>query len=229
MIRVLTALVRALQGRSTISPTSGDIPAFRAAPTCSLPPLLRQDGSTAGSQLLRQESAGGRSAGRADSAGSATELWVERALGVLAATNKERVELQRAIIEAEDGIVRCEHCTTASPEQTTGCHCGGSYLRQKLALSGDDWGLCRVCATGSCGADLAALVSQARRLTGISAGIRGRRQGTVGASSALALIVFQHLLVAFDHLLLYSQSWCPCRVSCAVAGCTQAACAGTAA
>lgn len=105
-----------LQGRSTTSPASGDIPAFRAAPTCSLPPLLRQDGSNASSQLLRQESAGKQSAGRADSAGSATELWVERALGVLAATNKERVELQRAIIEAEDGIVRWDwhHCLTSS-------------------------------------------------------------------------------------------------------------------
>ena len=105
-----------LQGRSTTSPASGDIPAFRAAPTCSLPPLLRQDGSNASSQLLRQKSAGKQIAGRADSAGSATELWVERALGVLAATNKERVELQRAIIEAEDGIVRWDwhHCLTSS-------------------------------------------------------------------------------------------------------------------
>ena len=111
-----------LQGCSTISPTSGDIPAFRAPPTCSLPPLLRQDGSNASSHLLRQESAGGQSAGRADSAGSAMEVWVERALGVLAATNKERVELQRAIIEAEDGIVRWEPGTTASPEQMPCCH-----------------------------------------------------------------------------------------------------------
>ena len=167
-----------LQGRSTPSPTSGDIPAFRAAPTCSLPPLLRQDGSNAGSQLLRQESAGGQSAGRAGSAGSATELWVECALGVLAATNKERVELQRAIIEAEDGIVRWEHGTTASPEQMTGCRCGGSYLRQELAPFGDD-----LAAEGMCQGKLwesSCSALQAGGLTGMSAGTKGSCQGTVG-------------------------------------------------